>query len=128
MAARRAAVRGARAPSFPESGFVLQADAVTTDSLLVGLRYPEATRVKTRLAATIGFARAAALYREWIGSVLQTMQPLRPQVRVVGFHEGAAEEAFAPWHQLTDVWWAQPPGDLGERLEEGFRRAHALGG
>lgn len=101
---------------------------MTTDNLLVCLRYPEPGKVKTRLAATIGFDRAAALYRDWIGLVLHAMQPLRPRVRVVGFHEGAAVEAFAQWHGLADVWWPQPPGDLGERLEEGFRRAHALGG
>lgn len=92
-------------------------------AVLVFLKYPEPGRVKTRLAATVGPDRAAELYRGMIGDVLAALQPLRPRARVVGFFDGAPSEAFAPWHASVDEWWPQPAGDLGVRLDEGFRRA-----
>jgi rSAM/selenodomain-associated transferase 1 len=99
-----------------------------TAILLVFLKYPRAGAVKTRLAASIGPRRAAALYRGWITLVLTRLQPLRERVRMVGYFDGAACEAFAPWLALADEWWAQPEGDLGERLRAGFAAAHAAGG
>jgi rSAM/selenodomain-associated transferase 1 len=96
-------------------------------TLLVLLKYPSPGAVKTRLAASIGPQRAAALYRGWIGLVLDRLQLLRMDSRVVGYFDGAPQEAFAPWRTLADEWWRQPPGDLGERLRAGFATAHARG-
>ncbi len=96
-------------------------------TLLVLLKYPSPGTVKTRLAASLGAERAAALYREWIGLVLHQLQPLRDATRVVGYFDGAPEAAFAPWRTLADDWWRQPAGDLGERLRVGFAMAHAVG-
>ncbi len=93
-------------------------------TVLVYLKYPEPGRVKTRLAATVGPARAAELYRGWIGQVLALLQPLRPSVAIIGAIDGADAEAFSPWASLVDGWWQQPPGDLGDRLDAGFRRFH----
>jgi rSAM/selenodomain-associated transferase 1 len=95
---------------------------------LVFLKYPRPGEVKTRLAASIGPRRAAALYREWIKLVLAQLQPLRDRILVVGYFDGATREAFGPWLSLADEWWAQPAGDLGERLRAGFEAAHARGG
>lgn len=96
-----------------------------TGTVLVYLKYPEPGRVKTRLAATIGIQAAAELYRGWIGVVLGRLQSLRPAVSVIGAIDGAGPEAFAAWGNLVDGWWQQPGGDLGARLDEGFRHAHA---
>jgi rSAM/selenodomain-associated transferase 1 len=96
-------------------------------TLLVLVKYPTPGAVKTRLAASIGPERAAALYREWIGLVFDQLQLLREDARIVGYFDGAPREAFAPWRALADAWWRQPPGDLGERLRTGFATAHALG-
>ncbi len=98
-----------------------------TGTILVYLKYPEPGRVKTRLAATLGAEHAAELYRTWIGHVLERMQPLRPKVRIVGAFDGAAESAFAPWSGLVDAWWPQPAGELGARLDAGFKQ-HAANG
>jgi rSAM/selenodomain-associated transferase 1 len=92
-------------------------------TLLVFLKHPEPGRVKTRLARMMGVERAAALYGQWIGTVLDRFQPLRPAVRVVGYFDGAGAEAFWPWHSLADEWWPQPAGDLGDRLTAGFAKA-----
>jgi glycosyltransferase A (GT-A) superfamily protein (DUF2064 family) len=97
-------------------------------AVLIFLRFPEPGRVKTRLARTLGPARAAALYREWIGIVFARFQPLRDTTRLVGYFDGAPYEAFRAWHALADDWWPQPTGDLGECLVAGFDGGFNLGG
>jgi rSAM/selenodomain-associated transferase 1 len=99
-----------------------------TETILVFVKAPEPGRVKTRLAATVGPDRAAALYRGWVGTVFGALQPLRPGVRLVGYFDGGPRAAFAEWETLADDWWPQPPGDLGERLAAGFGRGLAAAG
>jgi rSAM/selenodomain-associated transferase 1 len=96
-------------------------------TILVFAKYPEPGKVKTRLAATTGPERAAALYRRWIGEVLASLQALRGPARVVCCFDGAPRSSFAVWEHLADDWWPQPPGDLGERLAAAFRLALAQG-
>ena len=97
-------------------------------TVLVFVKHPEPGRVKTRLAETIGPERAAALYRQWIRIVLEQLQPLRPAIRLVGYFDGTGHEVFRDWHALTDEWWPQPAGDLGNRLRAGFASALDSGG
>lgn len=92
-------------------------------TLLVLLKYPSSGQVKTRLAESVGADRAAAMYRVWIGSVLEMVQPLRKQFRVVGYFDGALRSDFQSWESMADQWWPQPAGDLGYKLEAGFARA-----
>ncbi len=96
-------------------------------TLLVFLKYPAAGKVKTRLAATIGPAEAAELYRHWISHVFAQLQPLRGRVRILACHDGAPKEAFEPWLSLADEWWPQAAGDLGQRLEHAFETSHNHG-
>ena len=96
-----------------------------TATVLVYLKYPEPGRVKTRLAAAIGAEPAAELYRGWIGQVLGRLQPLRDSISIVGAIDGEGPAAFAEWNGLVDGWWQQPAGDLGARLDAGFRYALA---
>src|SRR5438874_13740741 len=91
-----------------------------TGTVLIFLKFPEPGQVKTRLALTIGPARAAALYSQWIGIVFELLQPMRATARLVAYFDGAPHEAFRDWHELADDWWPQPAGDLGERLTAGF--------
>lgn len=94
-------------------------------TLLVMLKYPTPGRVKTRMAVTVGPERAAAMYRGWIGEVLCQIQECRSDMRLIGATTGAPREAFSAWEDWVDGWWEQPEGDLGERLDAGFRWAHA---
>lgn len=89
--------------------------------MLVFLKHPTPGLVKTRLASTVGAERAAELYRSWITQVLTKLQPLRPALSVIGAIDGADPKAFADWDSLVDGWWTQPAGNLGNRLDAGFR-------
>jgi glycosyltransferase A (GT-A) superfamily protein (DUF2064 family) len=103
-------------------------DPTSRPVLLVFLKYPEAGRVKTRLAEEIGADAAVRLYREWIGTVLQNVQAVRPDMHIVGYVDGAAPAKFSEWSALVDEWLPQPAGGLGERLAAGFQLGHARGG
>ena len=94
-------------------------------TLLVFLKRPHPGRVKTRLAKTVGDAEAAQLYQGWIGTILQSLQPLRESVAIVGYFSGGDENDFVQWNPFVDQWWPQPDGDLGQRLTVGFERGHA---
>ena len=96
-------------------------------TLLVLIKHPAVGQVKTRLGASIGPECAAALYRDWIGVILARVQPLRGQVRVVGFYDGAPLHQFREWEELADEWWSQPARSLGGRLQAGFERAFDKG-
>jgi hypothetical protein len=100
----------------------------TTGRVLVYLKNPEPGRVKTRLANTIGQVQAATLYRSWIGEVLTALQPLRPSISIIGAIDGGGPDAFQTWAELVDGWWQQPIGDLGNRLDAGFKQGFADGG
>jgi uncharacterized protein len=102
---------------------------VTADApvLLVFLKYPEPGKVKTRLAAEIGAEAAAELYREWIGTVLRGVQPVRPGVHIVGYFDGAPAGLFVEWDESVDLWLEQPAGGLESRLAAGFDWAFRRG-
>jgi hypothetical protein len=96
-------------------------------TVLVFVKAPVPGAVKSRLARVVGAEKAAELYRQWIGQVLTALQPLRLVARVVGYYAGGSADRFAPWRHLADEWWPQPEGDLGERLDFGFRIANGHG-
>jgi hypothetical protein len=95
--------------------------------LLVFLKHPTPGQVKTRLAQSIGNEEAASLYRQWISLVLNKLQSLRGNVRLIGYFAGAAQQGFQEWLPLADEWWPQPAADLGSRLAIGFQKSFAAG-
>ncbi len=105
--------------------------------VVVFARAPEAGRVKTRLAASVGDARACALYRHVGARVVAslTRDPGRPYDVRVSFTPREGEAGVRAWMPGADAYAPQVDGDLGERLrrevagafEEG-RRAVALVG
>lgn len=100
---------------------------MTRPILLVFLKDPQPGRAKTRLAGEMGPEAAAGLYRQWIGLVLRSVQPVRDRVRLIGYFDGSSADRFAEWSALADEWLPQPAGDLGQRLATGFARGHSLG-
>ena len=89
------------------------------------VKAPRPGWVKTRIAQTAGPARACAIYRELVATVLGRLQSLRDvQLR---FSPDDALDEIKPW--LQPGWSAegQGPGDLGERLERAFAAAFAGG-
>ncbi|UPL50640.1 TIGR04282 family arsenosugar biosynthesis glycosyltransferase [Hymenobacter sublimis] len=86
--------------------------------LIVFARLPEMGRVKTRLAADIGAELALSIYRQLLAHTRAVVAPL-PVHKTVWLAEAG------PAADLTDEWpgyeqLAQPPGDLGEKMQAAF--------
>ena len=91
-------------------------------TLIVFAKVPRPGRVKTRLAAAIGDARAASLYRVMGRRVLDGVRG--GDYRLVAYIDPAHElDAARAWLGAAGAdFRAQEGGDLGERLVDAFRR------
>ncbi|MEX2294671.1 MAG: TIGR04282 family arsenosugar biosynthesis glycosyltransferase [Gemmatimonadota bacterium] len=89
--------------------------------LLVFAKAPEPGRVKTRLARTLGEEEAARIYRALGSRVVDGVRG--GPYRTVIYHDPpGARDLFAEWFGGEGLEFeAQPEGDLGSRLAEGFR-------
>lgn len=97
-------------------------------AVIVVARAPERGRVKTRLARDIGPDRALDLY-VWSGARVVraiTITPRAWDVHVT-FTPADAREAVAAWLPPVDDLFAQPEGDLGERLQHAVTGTFARG-
>ncbi|MEM6328673.1 MAG: TIGR04282 family arsenosugar biosynthesis glycosyltransferase [Planctomycetota bacterium] len=82
--------------------------------------------VKTRLAATLGEDAAAMLAKRFIETLIERLAE-RAERCVVGFSPANARTAFS---SLCGACWSvepQPPGDLGQRMQQYFADAFASG-
>jgi len=120
-------------------------EARWSELLVVFLKYPEPGRVKTRLAASIGEAAAAGVYRELVEATLRsagawlatpagrtTTSPRR--LVWMAFDPPECEGALRAWldpvirqWQSPPHWVAQSSGDLGNRLQTIFQQGVSCG-
>ena len=84
--------------------------------LVVFARAPELGRVKSRLAADLGPARALAIYRELTERVIDAVRESADRV-VVAYTPADAEPVMRGWLGDTLAYVPQCDGDLGERME-----------
>ena len=89
---------------------------------LVFVRAPEAGRVKTRLAASLGAEGALRVYRRLAEHTLREARALGGEVRVHFTPADAGDEVRA-WLGDGPRYLPQSPGDLGARMEAAFRAA-----
>jgi len=96
------------------------------DLLLVFLKWPEPGATKTRLVPALGTEGAARLYRLLAETGMEATRPReREYERLLCFAPQDARERIQAWFP-GEALWAQPEGDLGQRMaaafDEGFRR------
>lgn len=90
-------------------------------ALLVFAKYPEAGRVKTRLARGIGSEAAAKLYRCMAEVCIQTYALVQTDCTVY-FDPPEEKTRFEQWLGNSYTYLAQPPGSLAEKLQYGITR------
>ena len=86
------------------------------------VKYPEAGKVKTRLAKTIGFEEAARIYSDLAKKnfeVLKKLQDSNVELTVF-FDPPEKQEAIKYWLPEADYYWQQSEGDLDQRLTTAF--------
>lgn len=97
------------------------------DVLLVFIKAPRAGTVKTRLAAAIGDAAAAALYRALAEHVVRATEPAGEYERVFFFDPPDAGPELQAWLRTGEPLRPQAEGDLGARLAAAFAEAFGRG-
>jgi hypothetical protein len=100
---------------------------MTGDALiLLFLKAPEKGAVKSRLAAVLGEDAALELYRNFVLDMLETIDRSGLPCRVC-YHPPDAGESITAWLGRHRSYLAQSGDDVGERMEQAFRRAFAGG-
>ena len=98
--------------------------------VVIFMKYPTPGRVKTRLAAMLGAAGAAAAYEQLATATLANLAiPLEGWKYWIAFDPPDHQEQVSAWLRanIPDFHWhrlhPQPPGDLGARLWEAVNTA-----
>lgn len=97
--------------------------------ILIFVKWPQAGRVKTRIAATTGAERAAEIYRELVTRVCAQLPRTTPVIVYFDPPKRRAEiEAWlAPKLPPSSTFEPQACGDLGIRLQAAFASAFDAG-
>jgi rSAM/selenodomain-associated transferase 1 len=83
------------------------------------MKYPEAGKVKIRLAESIGKEAAKDLYQAFIQDTLSTVQALTIPFHIA-VYPPESEKRFAQWLGPSYQFFLQQGSNLGERLQNGF--------
>ena len=95
------------------------------NALVVMARYPQPGTVKTRLAASIGAAEAATLYRAFLQDLGSRLSAHSSWLLHWAFEP--ASSAFRAELAADDDAFAQSDGDLGARMQAAMTRVLAAG-
>ncbi len=98
------------------------------DRAMVFTRYPASGKTKTRLIPAVGAEGAARLHRRLTERTVYKARRLRRgPVSVEILFDGGTEKQFRDWLGEDLAYREQGPGDLGERMLNGFRGAFREG-
>lgn len=101
-----------------------------TSCVLYFVKYPEPGKVKTRLAKTLGFEKAAQIYRQLAEMNLRILTPLhKPDTLnvIIVFDPADRYEEMRAWLSAQYDYLPQKGADLGDRLRNAFRHAFKEG-
>lgn len=98
-------------------------------ALIIFARYPEAGRVKTRLAAETGDAFAAELYRLCAEHTFeQCRKAASSGIKSILFYSDHAErDLIEKWAGSNFIYYVQSGDDLGRRMTDAFKKVFELG-
>ena len=94
-------------------------------ALIIFVKNPIEGQVKTRIAKTVGHAKATEIYRELLGYTRDVTESLPAEIY-------AKTVYYGDFINENDLWngWSkalQPEGDLGTRMKHAFREQFELG-
>lgn len=96
------------------------------ECVLFYVKWPDAGKVKTRLASQLGDEQAVGLYRCFVLDML-TAFARNPQPIVICFTPKAAARDFHRWLGGSYHYLPQSGHDLGARMRQSFQHAFQLG-
>ena len=102
--------------------------------IVVFLKWPEPGRVKTRLAANVGDAKAVTIYKALVREVGRRLAQCQREELAICFAPAAKAGSIQEWisHDAfreceIHHWWPQPETDLGGRQAAAVEQAFAHG-
>lgn len=98
--------------------------AISSDCILIFVKVPGTSPVKSRLARTVGETHATALYRCFVADWLDRLRQL-PADRLVFYAPAGAD--VAAWLGPEERYYPQSEGDLGQRMAAAFQIAFRQG-
>lgn len=87
--------------------------------LFIMMKYPEAGKVKKRLAESLGEEAATNLYRAFIQDTLEAVQSLDVPYHIA-IHPPESQKQFVQWLGPSHQFIQQKGTNLGERLQNAF--------
>ena len=105
-----------------EKGMNMDGTSISPSSgIFVMTKYPEAGKVKSRLAKSIGEEAATGLYRAFIQDTLTTVQTIDVPFHIA-MYPPDYQKQFIQWLGTSYKFFPQRGTNLGERLHNGFVR------
>ena len=100
-------------------------ELMTTETLIIYSRYPEAGKTKTRMIPALGAQKAAQLQRQMTEHTLDTARKLRSerQINIEVHFAGGNQQLMTDWIGEDIQYIPQTNGDLGDRMNHSFTNA-----
>jgi hypothetical protein len=103
-------------------------DITRENILIVFVKYPEAGKVKTRIARHFGPQRAAEMYSRMAKSVIENVSRQDTYGTVIYFDPPEREKEVMDWIGTGDVpYEPQSGGTIGDRMSDAFERVFLSG-
>ncbi len=94
--------------------------------ILLFIKAPVKGKVKSRLAASLGEETAAEIYRNFVLDIADTAGETGYPLGICHF-PARMDHSALPWTRTPSLFMPQEGRDLGERMENAFRRSFLLG-
>ena len=88
--------------------------------LMLFVKYPLPGHVKTRLGKEIGHTLAAAVYKNFVRDIMDTLTDFNAALRIF-FYPARAKQRFKEWLGGRYCYIAQAPGSLGQKMRSAFK-------
>jgi len=99
---------------------------ICNNTLIIFLKYPQAGKVKTRLAQSIGDSKAVEIYKKLVHLTLKQTKSKNYQ-QLIYFSPKNKKEEIRLWLEGQEFFFPQRGENLGERLSDSFKNAFKLG-
>jgi hypothetical protein len=96
------------------------------NGIIIFIKYPEKGRVKTRLAQRIGAEKAINLYKIFVSEIIENLKVVKADLNIC-FTPKGSKCKLKEWLGEDYSYSLQRGKDLGERMENSFRRLFAKG-
>ena len=94
--------------------------------IILLVKYPEKGKVKTRLSAELGDETTQHLYKCFVSDLIGTLEQKRYTFKIA-FYPPGSDKKIIPWLGSEHSYITQVGRDLGERMENAFKRTFLEG-